>query len=196
MRDSVLARQAGLFLQGAIFRLPDGAPSQPGREGQGLHVLSKNHPQRMAILFYWHDRLVSNYGGHAHPIASKNLQHQPRQQHTYMALVATLLCSTCKRRGHLEAGCRRSQLFPLGVQSINCLDKKSRVAARAEVDGLATVARIMCGVRKAALQQPQGKFSHVASMGVHLKSCLQEMKMNPPKSQSGTRDFSGDGDKQ
>lgn len=58
------------------------------------------------------------------------------------------------------------------------------------------VARAMWDGHQAARQQPQEKFSHTESMGVHLKFRFPEMAMIPPKPQSGTRDFSGVGGKQ
>lgn len=56
------------------------------------------------------------------------------------------------------------------------------------VDRLTGTAGAMWQAHQAARQQPQGHFSHPESMHVHLKSRLQEMKMNPPKPKGSAGD--------
>jgi len=75
-------------------------------------------------------------------------------------------------------------------QTAKNLGTAARVA-NAAGGGFGTVAKTMWDAHQAARQQPQGKFSHAESMGVHLKSRLQEMKMNPPQPKTGSGDSSG-----
>lgn len=78
------------------------------------------------------------------------------------------------------------------AQTAKNLGTAAKVAG-ASGGGLGSVGKAMWDAHQAARQQPQGKFSHAESMGVHLKSKLQEMKMNPPKPKGGSGDSSGGG---
>lgn len=80
------------------------------------------------------------------------------------------------------------------IQTARNLGTASQVAGAAGKSGVgrvASTARTMWDGHQAARQQPQGKFSHAESMGVHLKSRLQEMKMNPPQPKGSSGDSNG-----
>lgn len=80
------------------------------------------------------------------------------------------------------------------AQTARNLGSASQVAGASGATGLGRIAgtaRAMWDSHQAARQQPQGKFSHAESMHVHLKSRLQEMKMNPPQPKGESGDSSG-----
>jgi len=107
--------------------------------------------------------------------------------------VGGLIGGTASMAGGLVGGAIGATLGT--TQTAKNLGTAAKVAREAGGGGLGAVGKAMWNAHQAARQSPQGKFSHAESMGVHLKSKLQEMKMAnekpKPKEESGSGGGSG-----